>query len=432
MKKIILILVFVVSFLGATDLVEGVSETIKIASEIEEVDGLFQYILYEMNSFFTKEGLFFELWFINTAKLVLSLVILGLSWVVRFFISMIFRLFEKNEFHLFSKIIVSVKGPLLLFLVFWSIYWSAKIVYYPDILSLEFESFFNTIHLFTGGWLLWNLLSSYEEFVLERKGRTLKVEEVDLMVSSSKILLFVIIVLITIYMYWPNTLKYIGGAGFILAFALKDSVASYMATFKLVIELDFSVGDWVKYFNGEGTIDKIGLINTKIRTFDMGLLLVPNSELTKDSVINYSRRTVRRVKFDFYLPINLHSNKIRKILVDVKEMIKKHPNISYNKVLNKDKKKDVIAKRKAGFSDTLMVNLINVEHGNKVNVYAFTNKDDWQFQLDTQEDIILKIKEILEGYGCSMIIEAKYLQNPFEEKKNVQKNELIEIKKEKE
>jgi hypothetical protein len=47
-------------------------------------------------------------------------------------------------------------------------------------------------------------------------------------------------------------------------------------------------------------------------------------------------------------------------------------------------------------------------------VYAYTTKNDWKFQLDTQEDVILNIKEILEKYNCSLIIEAKYLQNPYD------------------
>jgi MscS family membrane protein len=201
---------------------------------------------------------------------------------------------------------------------------------------------------------------------------------------------------------------------------MKDSVASYFTTFKLVIDDDFSVGDWIKTPKIEGYIDSIGLFYTKVRAFDNGLVLVPNSELIKDSTINYDRRTNRRIKFFFYLPINMSANKIESILVDIKSMLEKHPSIASNKTLSSDKKMDVIRKRKHGFSDTLLVNLVNVEHGHKVMIYAFTTKNDWKFQLDTKQEVILEIKRILEGYGCSLIIEAKYLQNPFDRNEHAQ------------
>jgi MscS family membrane protein len=396
--------------------IEDATDTIQNAVKTGDADSAFQVLLYEMNKYFENKKLYFEFLQLNTAKLILIFFILGSSWFVRYLVSKIIELgfTNKESDSLVFKLVDSVKVPFLWFLIFWSIYWSIKVYLYPNLPTDSLKSIFNTIHLFTGAWLVWNGLSNYKHIVVANRNRRLKVEEVELIIISLKILLITAVSLVTIYMYWPELLKYIGGAGVVIGIIMKDSVASYFTTFKLVVDDDFSVGDWIKTSKMEGYIDSIGLFYTKVRAFDNGLVLVPNSELIKDSTVNYDRRTNRRIKFFFYLPINMSADKIESILIDIKNMLEHHQSIASNRTLSSDKKMDAIRKRKHGFSDILLVNLVNVEHGHKVMIYAFTTKNDWQFQLDTQQEVILEIKKILESYGCSLIIEAKYLQNPFD------------------
>jgi len=441
MKKVLIILVFLCSVIFATELgdtnksiqidnnstvvekveqaVVEVKETVKTAVETGDADTAFLFLLFKMNEYFKAKGFYFEFYELNTAKLVLILLILGSSWLLRIlisrFIEFIFKLYKKESEDLVFKLVESVKLPFLWFLIFWSIYWSIKVYLYPVLPSDKLDSTFNTIHLFTGGWLVWNLLTNFNNIIVENKRRKLKVEEVGLITISLKILLVVTISLITVYMYWPDTLKYIGGAGVAIGFIMKDSVASYFAAFKIVTEHDIGVGDWVKTSKTEGYIDSIGLFYTKIRAFDNGLVLVPNSELLKDLTINYDRRLNRRVKFFFYLPINMSSDRLVQILIDIKKMVRNHKNVASNLKLSDNKELNVIRKRKYGLSDSIIVNLVNVEHGHKIMVYCYTTKNDWQFQLDTTELLMIETKRILEGYGCSLIIEAKYLQNPFDD-----------------
>jgi MscS family membrane protein len=397
--------------------IHEVSDTFNIVSDFEEVDSVFLYVLFKLNEGFKSIGFYFNFLNLDTAKTLLIFIILASSWFFRYLISYsIERKFARTNVRddLIYKLVESVKVPFLWFLLVISVFWSVKVFYFPGVLDNNIVSLYKTIQLFTGVWLVWNILSNYKEIYLEKK-KDLKVEEVDLILISLKIVLILVSVLITIYTYWPDVLKYIGGAGLVIGIFMKDSFSSYLAAFKLVTEKDISVGDWIKYSKGEGTIMKIGLFYTKIRAFDQSMILVSNSDLISDTVINYDKRVVRRIDFDFYLPINLHSTKISSILKDIRKMMENHDGISSDTKLAEDKKMNSVRKREYGFSDTLFVHLVDVQHGNKVNVYAFTKKDDWEFQRATKEDVILKIKEILESYGCSMIIEAKYLQNPYEQ-----------------
>ena len=461
MKKILLILVFVVSFLGATDLVKGdsnntiqtvdtnstvikkvenavieVKETLIIAASTGDTDSAFQFLLFKMNDFFKNYNLYFNILEFDTAKTVLIFIILISSKFLRFLISrgieFIFKFYKKESENLVYNLVESVKGYFLWFLIFWSIYWSVKVYFYPEMPGENIKALFNTIHLLTFALLLWNLISNFKVIYVDSKKRTIRIEMVSLIVYTLKIIIIVFVATITFYKFFPGTLAFLGGAGVGLAFLMKDSTSDYVSTVKIVFEKAFSVGDWVKIEGYEGTVDSIDLWNIKIRSFNLSLIVIPTSKVVKGIYENFGRRLARSIKFDFYLPINMNVSKIKLILVDINKMLLNHEGISKKVVLSDDPEENEILKRRQGLSDTIFAHLLDVQHGNRINIYAFTNKDDWGFQRDIQQDIIFKIKEILEEYDCYMTIEAKYLQNPFEEKKNVQENELIEIKNEKE
>jgi MscS family membrane protein len=411
---------------------EEVSDTLKVVSNIHEADSIFLYLLFKMNEGFKAVDFYFEFYGLDSAKLFLILIILGSSWLIRYLISksieLFYKFFEKESEDLVYKLVESIKNPFLWFLIFLSIYWSVKVYYYPDQPLHSITSIFNTIHLLTFAWLVWNGISNFKVIYESNEKRKMKIEMVSLIVYTLKIFIIITVATITFYKFFPGTLAFMGGAGVGFAFLMKDSASDYISTVKLVFEKSFSVGDWIKIANYQGTIDSIDNWNVKIRAFDLALIVIPSSKIVKDVYINYGRRLSRRIKFDFYLPINMKVANIRLILNEIEYMLHCHIGISKELVLSENKKRNEILKRKHGLSDTIFVHLLDVQHGNKVNIYAFVNKDIWKFQRDVQQDVIFKIKEILEFHGCSMIIEAKYLQNPFEEKNDKQEEVLVELK----
>jgi small-conductance mechanosensitive channel len=87
--------------------------------------------------------------------------------------------------------------------------------------------------------------------------------------------------------------------GIVLGLAAQQVLSNFMAGLVIASTQPVRIGDRVTYANEEGTIEEIGLTYTFIRTLDRRRLVVPNSKLASDTIINSSirsRETVAEVR----------------------------------------------------------------------------------------------------------------------------------------
>ena len=94
----------------------------------------------------------------------------------------------------------------------------------------------------------------------------------------------------------------LGVGSLAIGLAAQDTLANMFGGFTLMLDRPFRVGDRIQLATGEvGDVETIGMRATRIRTTDEMLLVVPNSALVKDRVINYnlpSRALTTRVEVD--------------------------------------------------------------------------------------------------------------------------------------
>ena len=94
----------------------------------------------------------------------------------------------------------------------------------------------------------------------------------------------------------------LGVGSLAIGLAAQDTLANMFGGFTLMLDRPFRVGDRIQLASGEqGDVEAIGVRATVIRTSDESLLIVPNSALVKDRVINYnlpSRALTTRVEVD--------------------------------------------------------------------------------------------------------------------------------------
>ncbi|MCF7354608.1 mechanosensitive ion channel family protein [Vibrio sp. CK2-1] len=91
----------------------------------------------------------------------------------------------------------------------------------------------------------------------------------------------------------------LGVAGIIIGFALQDTLSNFASGMMLLIYRPFDEGDWINAAGVEGTVSHVSLVNTTIRTFDNEVLLVPNSKIWMEVIINRTYERVRRVDMVF-------------------------------------------------------------------------------------------------------------------------------------
>ena len=203
----------------------------------------------------------------------------------------------------------------------------------------------------------------------------------------SKILRFIVLTLgfVAIASTWGYDVNgFIAGLGLGgLAFALaaKDLLANIFSGIVIITDKPFSIGDWIKTNDVEGTIEDINFRSTRIRAFDQSMVTVPNSSLINAPIINFTKRSMRRITFQINVPYGTPSNKIKRCITEIERMLRNHPSID---------QKTIFVKFDSFGESTLQLFL-----------YFFTKTIVWEEYLNIKQDINLRIMDIMEREGVA-------------------------------
>jgi small-conductance mechanosensitive channel/CRP-like cAMP-binding protein len=109
-----------------------------------------------------------------------------------------------------------------------------------------------------------------------------------------------------------------GVGSLVLGLALQDTLGNLFSGLSLVSERPFSVGDWIQVGEISGKVLQVNWRAVRIQTRELDEVTVPNSALSKDRIINFSRPTPVsglkvRVGFEYDAP----PNRVRQMLADV-------------------------------------------------------------------------------------------------------------------
>jgi MscS family membrane protein len=156
----------------------------------------------------------------------------------------------------------------------------------------------------------------FVSIILEEKARLSKDQNDDQLIlffrDFFKVILYIIGVLMILhYVFNENignlvtSLSIVGAA---IALSMRESLENIIASFIIFFDKPFTVGDLVKVNNFTGTIEKIGLRSTRIRTDSKTYISVPNKQMVDSIVDNFSLRTDRKIEMDLQLSIQTDAN----------------------------------------------------------------------------------------------------------------------------
>jgi MscS family membrane protein len=118
------------------------------------------------------------------------------------------------------------------------------------------------------------------------------------------------VVMILNYVFDVNVGSLITGlsiVGAAIALALRESLENLIASFIIFFDKPFTTGDQVKVQNITGTVEKIGLRSTRIRSDAKTFVSVPNKQMVDSVLDNLSLRTQRkneiRLEVDLLTPV---------------------------------------------------------------------------------------------------------------------------------
>jgi small conductance mechanosensitive channel len=130
----------------------------------------------------------------------------------------------------------------------------------------------------------------------------------------------------------------LGIAGFIVGFALQDSLANFAAGVMILGYRPYDVDDLIEAGGVFGTVSYMSLVSTTILTLDNQTLIVPNAKIWGDVIKNVTNQNRRRVDLKFYVSHEESVSRIEKIFLDLLEVHPKvlaepEPNVQLHKIL---------------------------------------------------------------------------------------------------
>ena len=208
--------------------------------------------------------------------------------------------------------------------------WSQKLWAF---LSENGPQFIFKIILFLGIVFVFRKLGSIAQRLAERGFKKSRVKPSELLrrmvVSIIRNTFTVIGVLIALSQIGINLgplLAGLGVVGFVVGFALQDSLSNFAAGMMILFYRPFDVGDFVEACGISGLVSDMSLANTTILTFDNQKIIVPNNKIWGDVIKNVTAQKIRRVDLIFGISYSDDIPRTEKVLqevVDANEMVLK-------------------------------------------------------------------------------------------------------------
>jgi len=169
----------------------------------------------------------------------------------------------------------------------------------------------------------------------------------------------------------------LGGAALAVGLALQSSLSNFASGLMLVGFRPFSTGNFVEAGGVSGTVQNVGIFQTKLTTPDNRHVIVPNSEITSQPITNYSAFDTRRI--DLIIGVS-YDDDLKKAREVIDRVIRSH-----EKVLD-DPEPAILLMELADSSVNFAVR-------------PWVNTPDYW---PTRSDLLEQLKAELESAGCSI------------------------------
>lgn len=166
-----------------------------------------------------------------------------------------------------------------------------------------------------------------------------------------------------------------------VALGAKDLFQNIIAGISIIAESRFDVGDWVTVDGKvDGTVEFIGFRSTRIRRFDKAPVYVPNSTLSDNCLINFSKMTHRRILWSIGVEYRTTTEQLKLIQERVMEYISSNDNYA-----------------QAPEVSTFMRVVQFGESSIDFQLYAFTNTTNWMDWLKIRKIWPIALKRLLKS-----------------------------------
>lgn len=195
-----------------------------------------------------------------------------------------------------------------------------------------FESFFKAIPLWItglivilGSFVLAKIVRSAVENKMSEEGLEESHREIQIVagrVASATVL--TVGITIGLKIAGIDLTNVIAAAAFGIGFAMRDFIMNFLAGIIVLLQKQFTIGDWIKVGKTMGIIEEIQARYTVVKNFDGTKVIIPNADLFRKQVTSLTHNPLRRFQFDLAIDRYLSLPEAIKV---IKGSIKKVKNI---------------------------------------------------------------------------------------------------------
>ncbi|MGL5135430.1 MAG: mechanosensitive ion channel family protein [Planktothrix sp.] len=116
----------------------------------------------------------------------------------------------------------------------------------------------------------------------------------------------------------------LGAAGLAIGLALQGSLSNFAAGVFMIVFRPFKVHDYIEGGGVEGIVEEIQIFTTLLKTPDNKTIIIPNSKLYGDKIVNHSIQAIRRVDIKLNFSYNTNLDQVREVFTT---LVKTEPRI---------------------------------------------------------------------------------------------------------
>lgn len=162
----------------------------------------------------------------------------------------------------------------------------------------------------------------------------------------------------------------------IISLAAQDTVKSLLSGFTILSDKPFTIGDWIEVGNYAGTVIDITFRSTRIKAKNNTIITIPNSTITTEYVINWSKLKARRFDCNLTLDMSVSTEKIKKVIKELKTIM-----------CAKDYVKE----------DTVYVGFNGISaYSHDIKIFAYLKETNYEKYLKLEEDLNCEFLKVLE------------------------------------
>jgi len=278
---------------------------------------------------------------LGTYILISGIILLAVSlreYISRLFASLVFKVVKRIAYGIDRRSFVNlVTPPLENFFVILVTLVALEKLKYPDILDvfiykvslhhvIEIIAMIVMISSFI--WLLLRIID-FIAIILEQKANIAESQSNNQLIVFFKDFFKVILVILGILMILKFGFNFritslitgLSLAGAAIALATRESIENLIASFIIFFDRPFSTGDQIKVQNITGTVEKIGLRSTRLRTTQKSYVTVPNKQMVDTIMDNISLQTQRRAFLQLELSADTTHEEMRQFVLRVEELM---------------------------------------------------------------------------------------------------------------